>query len=207
MPRKPRLQSPDVLYHITTRGVEKRDIFVSRKSYIIFLEMLEQTVLRYGWICHSYCLMKNHLHLAVETPGANISAGMQFLKSEYASWFNAENGREGTLYERRFRDRVATDEAAILQVSRYIVLNPVRADFRHHPEEWPWSSYNATIGHVRRPRFLAIEPTLDLLGGGSVGAARFAEFVEEELAASRRDRSRRAMSGSDPDMANVNMAA
>ena len=99
VPRKPRVQAPDVLYHVTTRGVEKRDIFRGTKSYLTFLELLEQTVFRYGWICHSYCLMKNHYHLAVETPQANISAGMQFLKGEHAAWFNATYGREAVLHE------------------------------------------------------------------------------------------------------------
>ncbi len=207
MPRKPRLQLPDVLYHITTRGVEKRDIFIGRKTYVVFLSVLEQTVLRYGWICHSYCLMKNHYHLAIETPLANISAGMQFLKGEYASWFNATNSREGALYERRFRDTIADDEAAVLQLSRYIVLNPVRAGFVSHPEEWPWSSYNATIGLVKRPRFLSTKPTLDLFGGGARGAARFAEFVEEELLSSRPGMSPRDVSGSDPDTSRMDMAA
>jgi REP-associated tyrosine transposase len=201
MPRKPRLQVPDLLYHVTTRGVEKRDIFSGALSYLAFLELLAQTVARYGWICHSYCLMKNHYHLAVETPRANISAGMQFLKGEHASWFNTTHGREGTLHERRFRDAIATDESYVAELNRYLVLNPVRASFERHPEDWQWSSYNATIGLVAPPRFLSINPTLDLFGGGRLGAARFRLFVEEGVLLSRSAMSERAMSGSDPDMA------
>jgi REP element-mobilizing transposase RayT len=207
VPRKPRVQAPDVLYHVTTRGVEKRDIFRGTKSYLMFLELLEQTVFRYGWICHSYCLMKNHYHLAVETPQANISAGMQFLKGEHASWFNVTYGREGTLHERRFRDTIATDEGHAAHLSRYLVLNPVRSGFERNPEDWHWSSYNATIGLAKRPRFLTIEPTLDLFGGGPLGAARFTEFVEEELLSARLAASQEAMSGSDPGMARLDMAA
>jgi putative transposase len=199
MPRKPRLQAPDVLYHVTTRGVEKRDIFVGARSYLAFLEILAQTVSRYGWICHSYCLMKNHYHLAVETPQANISAGMQFLKGEHASWFNATYGREGTLYERRFRDTIAQDESYVAELSRYLVLNPVRAGFEPHPEDWRWSSYNATIGLVAPPRFLSVEPTLDLFGGGPVAAARFAKFVEDGRLLADPAMSTRDMAGSDPD--------
>ena len=196
-----------MLYHVTTRGVEKRDIFLGTRSYLAFLELFAQAVSRYEWICHSYCLMKNHYHLAVETPQANISAGMQFLKGEYASWFNATYGREGTLHERRFRDTIAADESHVAELSRYLVLNPVRARFERHPEDWQWSSYNATIGLVGRPRFLSIEPTLDLFGGGRLGAARFAKFVEDGLLLTSSATSEGDMAGSDPDTSRVDMAA
>src|SRR3954452_10055755 len=105
MPRKPRLQSSDVLYHVTTRGVEKRDIFSGALSYLAFLEILAQTVARYGWICHSYCLMKNHYHLAVETPQANISAGMQFLKGEHRHRSTRHTGVRGRCTSGAFATR------------------------------------------------------------------------------------------------------
>jgi REP element-mobilizing transposase RayT len=206
MPRKPRLQAPDVLYHVTTRGVEKRDIFTRGNCYLAFLSLLDQTVERYGWICHAYCLMKNHFHLVVETPHSNISSGMQLLKGEYASWFNAANGREGALYERRFRETNPTGEGALEFVSRYLALNPVAAGFADHPDDWRWSSYNATAGTVVRPRFLTVDRTLDLFGGGALGAAQFSAFVEEGVAAAVAARSEAATSGSDPDTTRRGMA-
>jgi REP-associated tyrosine transposase len=206
VPRKPRLQAADVLYHVSTRGVEKRDIFLGTRSYLSFLSILEETVRRYGWICHAYCLMGNHYHLLVETPRANISLGMQHLNSAYATWFNIDRRREGALYERRFRDVVAKRDAHLLELCRYVVLNPVRAGWRRHPEDWLWSSYNATIGLVACPPFLSVEPTLALFGGGRTGAGRYAEFVADGIVLARPDMSDRDMSGSDPDMADPDMA-
>jgi putative transposase len=207
MPRKPRLQAADVLYHVTTRGVEKRDIFLGTRCYLSFLAIVDETVLRFGWICHAYCLMRNHYHLVVETPRANISLGMQYLNSEYATWFNIGHEREGALYERRFREVVVEREEHLLELSRYVVLNPVRNGWKRHPEDWVWSSYNATVGLLLCPRFLTVEPTLNLFGGRGIGAGRFAEFVAKGILGSNSDMSVPDMSGSDPDVAGMDMAA
>lgn len=174
-----------MLYHVTSRGVDRRDIFLGTRTYVAFLELLDQTVSRYGLICHAYCLMRNHFHLVVETPRANISAGMQFLKAEYASWFNVAAGREGALYERRFHEVVVEHESHAIALARYVALNPVRAGWVHEPEDWLWSSYAATIGLTTRPRFLATELTLGLFGGGRDAGDRFAAYVGEATAASR----------------------
>jgi REP-associated tyrosine transposase len=200
------VQAADAVYHVNSRGVEKRDIFTSTRCYLSFLSILELTVSRFEWICHSYVAMRNHFHLVVETPLANISPGMQFLKSEYATWFNVEHGREGTLYERRFHDVIADSESHVLELCRYVVLNPVRSGFKPHPSDWIWSSYNATVGLVAKPAFLSIEPTIALFGGGALGVARFVEFVEEGMILSRRDLSLSDLSGSDPDAARMDMA-
>jgi len=198
MPRRPRLQSPDVLYHVTSRGVDKRDIFIGTRTYVAFLDTLDQTVSRYGWICHAYCLMRNHFHLVVETPQSNISAGMQFLKGEYASWFNFTVGREGALYERRFHEVVAEDEAHAIALGRYVALNPVRTGWVPEPEDWLWSSYAATIGLAPRPRFLSTDLTLGLFGGGAGAAERFAAYVAEATVLSREVASRDGASGFEP---------
>lgn len=188
-----------MLYHVTSRGVDRRDIFLGTRTYVAFLDIVDQTVVRYRWICHAYCLMRNHFHLVVETPQANISAGMQFLKGEYASWFNFTVGREGALYERRFHEVVAEDEAHAIALSRYVALNPVRAGWVSEPEDWLWSSYAATIGLAPRPRFLSTELTLGLFGGRANAAERFAAYVAEGTAVSRGILGRHAASGFDPN--------
>jgi putative transposase len=188
-----------VLYHVTSRGVDRRDIFLGTRTYVAFLDIVDQTVVRYRWICHAYCLMRNHFHLVVETPQANISAGMQFLKGEYASWFNFTVGREGALYERRFHEVVAEDEAHAIALSRYVALNPVRAGWVSEPDDWLWSSYAATIGLGPRPRFLSTELTLGLFGGRGDAAERFAAYVAEGTAVSRGNSGQRAASGFDPN--------
>ena len=125
--------------------------------------------------------MGNHFHLLLDTPNANLSAGMQYLKGEYAQWFNAVVGREGALFERRFWSRIALSEAYVLELSRYVVLNPVRAGLARTPDDWPWSSYQATVGLEGRPAFLIVDGVLDLFGGGRSACVRYAQFVGEAI--------------------------
>ena len=123
------------------------------------LNRLEDVVREFGWLLYAYCLMGNHFHLVLETPQANISAGMQRLKGDYANWFNPFHpNREGVLFERRFWSRIADQESYVYELSRYVVLNPVRAGFVRSPEQWRWSSYAATVGLERCPAFLCFEP-------------------------------------------------
>lgn len=179
MPRAPRIQAADVIYHVGSRGVEKRPIFgVLADDRERFLALLDRVVRKYEWLCHAYCLMGNHFHLVLETPEANLSAGMQYLKGEYAQWFNAcHPNREGTLFERRFWAGLALEESYALELARYVALNPVRVGWTRSPEEWPWSSYAATVGLARKPSFLNVDGVLGLFGGGPKSRLRFAEFV------------------------------
>lgn len=177
-----RLQAADVIYHVGSRGVEKRPIFdVFANDRELFLVLLERTIAKYDWLCHAYCLMGNHFHLVLETPKANIAAGMQFLKGDYAKWFNHLNVREGTLFERRYWAKIATSDEYVYELSRYVALNPVRTGWVQAPEEWPWSSYAATIGLVRPPAWLQVRRTLELFGDGQRAVTRFAQFVGEGI--------------------------
>ena len=182
MARDLRLEAPDVLYHVGSRGVEKRPIFDCvhcDREY--FTGLLGKVVRKFCWRVHAYCLMGNHFHLLLDTPDANLSAGMQYLKGQYAQWFNAVAGREGALFERRFWSRIAVSEAYVLELSRYVVLNPVRAGLARRPDEWPWSSYQATVGLDGVPEFLNVDGVLDFFGGGRHGSVRYAQFVGEAI--------------------------
>jgi putative transposase len=181
--RKPRLQIPDVVYHVGSRGVEKRQIFdVIRGDRDVFVEFLEITVRRHRWLCHAYCLMGNHFHLAVETPEANLADGMRYLKSRYAIWFNQQNDRGGALFERRYFDELVDNEAHAYELARYIILNPVRAKLCAHPRDWRWSSYRAAVGAVKPPGFLYLDGLRDLFGDGPRGLVRYERFVEDGIA-------------------------
>lgn len=183
MARKPRIQVPDVLYHVCSRGVEKRmifDVVTGDREY--FLVLLQRVVDRYGWRVHVYCLMGNHFHLVVDTPDANLAAGMQYLKAQYAIWFNEQLGREGALFERRYFSELVDSEGHAFELFRYVVLNPVRANLCPHPRDWPWSSYRAAVGFVRPPRFLYLRGLHDLFGEAPRGIAAYERFVEDGLA-------------------------
>jgi putative transposase len=182
MPRKPRIQEPDTLYHVGSRAVERQPIFgVLPWDRPVFVSLLETTVETYGWRCHAYCVMGNHFHLVLETPRSNLADGMRYLKGRYAAWFNKYAGREGALFERRYWSAVVAGESHVFALAAYVALNPVRVGWTDVPEDWPWSSYAATVGLVRRPSFLHTAALLGWFGGGPDGQARFAAFVRDRM--------------------------
>ena len=178
MPRPPRVQFPGAIYHVTSRGVRKTDIFNDARDRLRFQQILREVVQRLDWRCHSYCLMSNHFHLLVETPQPNISRGMQRLNGVYAQWFNWRHGFEGHVFERRFRTVLVEGQAHVLELTRYIVLNPIRAGLCRHPSEWRWSSYGETIGLRDRPEFLQTAWLLSLFSPVPKRARElYADFV------------------------------
>jgi REP element-mobilizing transposase RayT len=163
--------------------VEKRQIFdIVQGDRDYFLVLLERTVTRHRWRCHAYCLMGNHFHLAIETPEANLAAGMQYLKGRYATWFNKQNDREGALFERRYFGELVDTEAHAYELTRYIILNPVRAGLCAHPRDWRWSSYTAAIRAIKAPGFLHLDGLSVLFGEGPQGVARYERYVEDGIA-------------------------
>ena len=179
MPRPPRLQAPGATYHVTTRGNRKQAIFVDARDRLRFLQLLGQVVELLGWRSHSYCLMTNHYHLLIQTPGGDISRGMQRLNDTYAKWFNWRHDYSGHVFERRFHDELVEGHAHLLELTRYIVLNPVRAGLEQTAGEWLWSSYNAMIGRRPRPTFLTTSWVLSLFSDNPTRARElYADFVE-----------------------------
>jgi len=187
MPRSTRSSSPELIYHVGSRAVDKRQILCGRVSRDTetFVGLVARTVELFGWRLYAYCVMPNHFHLLLDTPHSNLSAGMQWLKSGYARWFNSKVGREGALWERRFWDRIADDDAGPMSIARYVILNPVRAGLVRSPEAWEASSYLATAGAVDAASFLDVEGLLELYGGGPRARVRFVEHVGEGLVLTR----------------------
>jgi putative transposase len=187
MPRPPRVQAPGATYHVSTRGNRKQEIFTDARDRLRFLQLLGQVVEDLGWRCHTHCLMTNHYHLLVETPEPDISRGMHWLNGVYAKWFNWRHDCTGHLFERRFFGELVEGQAHLLELTRYIVLNPVRADLTASAGKWQWSSYNATIGKRERPRFLTTSMVLSLFSDNPNRARQlYAEFVEARAAEHRR---------------------
>jgi REP element-mobilizing transposase RayT len=157
MARPPRPQIPGGIYHVSTRGNRRQEIFTDDRDRLRFLALLADIVEDLDWRCHAYCLMTTHYHLLVETPNGDISDGMQRLNGVYAKWFNWRHGYEGHLFERRFYGALVKGNVHLVELTRYIVLNPVRAGLCRTAGEWRWSSYAAAIANVRRPRFLTTD--------------------------------------------------
>jgi REP element-mobilizing transposase RayT len=136
VPRPPRIQVAGGIYHLGLRGVRRTHIFRSEGDYDLFESLLGTVVERFDWRCHTYCLMPNHYHLLVETPQPNLSDGMQRLNSTYAQWFNQLHGFSGHVFERRFFSRLVESTYDLLELVRYIVLNPVRAGICAEARAW-----------------------------------------------------------------------
>src|SRR5512139_2076393 len=146
MARPLRIEYPGAVYHVTSRGNEKKPVFKDDTDRLNFLNTLQHVNKRYNWICHAYCLMTNHYHLLIETPEGNLSIGMRQINSVYTQLFNKRHGRTGHLFQGRYKAILIQKDSHLLEVCRYVVLNPVRAKMVETPEDYPWSSYLATAG-------------------------------------------------------------
>src|SRR5919109_1546861 len=183
MSRPLRLEFPGAVYHLTSRGNARRKIFFSDTDRTNFLDTLSQVISRFSWICHAYCLMANHYHLLIETPKPNLSLGMRQLNGLYTQSFNRRHKRVGHLFQGRFKAIVVQKESYLLELCRYIVLNPVRIKGDVRIDAWKWSSYRATAGLVSVPEFLNTDWVLSQFGKNRPTAhKRYREFVRDGLA-------------------------
>jgi len=156
MARPLRLEYPGALHHVMSRGNDGIPLYREDTDRLRFLEFLERAIKRFRWVLHDYSLMTNHFHLAIETPECTLSDGMHWLLGIYAQWFNRRHGRRGHLYQERFKNVLVEKESYLLTLSRYIVLNPVKAGMVERPEEYRWSSYRARAGYERAPEWLSM---------------------------------------------------
>ena len=179
MARKPRIEYPGAVYHVTGRGNARADIFIGDDDRVDFLHILGDTVARCGWIVHAYCLMTNHFHLLVETPNANLGKGMQLLCGTYTARFNRRNRQVGHVFQGRYKAVVIEKESHLLEVARYVALNPVRAQMVERVADYPWSSYRATIGLAGTPPWLTTDDILGRFHPQRKSAQRaYVKFVE-----------------------------
>lgn len=141
MPRRPRIWYPGAMYHITSRGNRRSDIFLDDKDRLRYLRYLEETKERYYFELHSYCLMTNHVHLLLETKQHPISDIMHKLNSRYAISFNKRHDHDGHLFQGRYHSVLIESIEQLTATSRYIHLNPVQANIVKNPADYKWSSY------------------------------------------------------------------
>ena len=164
MARPLRIEFPGGLYHVTSRGDRREAIYLDDADRQAWLILFAQVCQRYNWVCHAYCLMDNHFHIVVETAEANLSAGMRQLNGVYTQTHNRRHDRVGHVFQGRFKAIIVQRENYLLELARYVVLNPVRAHMCDLPEQWPWSSYNATIGTQATPAWLHTDWLLSQFG-------------------------------------------
>jgi len=178
MARPLRIEYPGAVYHVTSRGNEKKSVFKTDQDRTSFLSTLRHVNKRYNWICHAYCLMDNHYHLLIETPDANLAIGMRQLNGVYTQLFNKAHGRVGHLFQGRYKSILIQKDSHLLEVCRYVVLNPVRANMVAAPGAWDWSSYRAAAGRGSRHPCLTIDWVLGQFSGKRANAEKeYRQFV------------------------------
>jgi putative transposase len=164
MPRSPRAQVPNGIYHVTARGNRRQRIFLETDDHLHFLKLLGAIAHQRRWRCHGYCLMPNHYHLVVETPGADLSAGMQHLNGAYAKAFNERHGVDGHLFQGRFHAVLVESTWHLLEMARYLAINPVAGGLCVHPADWRWGSYAVVVGAAPPRSFVTVDDLLRLFG-------------------------------------------
>jgi putative transposase len=157
MARPLRLEFAGALYHVTARGDRKEEIYLDNNDRSECVALLGEICERFNWTVHAYCLMTNHYHLVVETPDANLSMGMRQFNGVYTQRFNRRHARVGHVFQGRYHGVLVQKQTYLLELTRYVVLNPVRARMVDEPGHWPWSSYGAMVGNVQAPTWLAID--------------------------------------------------
>ncbi len=178
MVRPLRIEYLGAVYHVTALGNARMPVFEDDEDQANFLNLIEETVDRFNWHCYAYCLMDNHYHLLVETIEANLSLGMRHINGVCTQQFNRRHNRVGHLFQGRFKSILVDRDACLLELCRYIVLNPVRAGMVERPEEYVWSSYRATAGLSHAPIFLALDWILSQFAPKKDEARiRYMEFV------------------------------
>lgn len=178
MARPLRLEFEGALYHVTSRGDRRENIYESDDDRAAFLGLLGAVCDRCNWLCHAYCLMSNHYHLLIETPDANLSRGMRELNGVYTQKFNRAHHRVGHVFQGRYKAILVDADAYLMELARYVVLNPVRAKMVQRPEDWPWSSYVAMGNRRLASDWLAVDGLLSYFGSTRRSAvAAYRRFV------------------------------
>jgi REP element-mobilizing transposase RayT len=145
VPQACRVQGTSGPFHVTARGNRGQAIFVDNTDRARFVELLSRTSGELRWTLDAYCLMTNHYHLVVEASTQQLSKGMQKLNARYAQGFNRRHDLTGHLFRHRFYAGLVTRDSHLLELLRYLALNPVHAGLCANPEDWRWGSYGLFV--------------------------------------------------------------
>lgn len=181
MARPLRIEFEGALYHVTARGNERKPIYRDDADRERFLGRLAHVVEQQRLVLHAYVLMRNHYHLLLETREANLARSMARLDGPYTQYFNWRHRRVGHLFQGRYKAIVVERDSYMLELSRYIHLNPVRAGEVEYAEQFRWSSAAAYVGKAPAPRFLETDEVLAQFGRGRRDAQRkYAAYLHEK---------------------------
>ena len=184
MARPLRIDIAGGVYHVTTRGWERRDVVDDDEDRCTWLRLLDRVALRFGWRIYAWALMRNHWHLFLSTPEPDLSRGMHDLNSGYATLYNRRHRRFGALFQGRFKSILVQDEGYGWTLSRYVHLNPVRAGAAQRPHQYRWSSYRDYLDPKHAPSWLDWQTVLGEIGTNlKQSRSEYTRFVEAGVGA------------------------
>ena len=179
MPRKPRLHVPGGFFHVILRGNGRSDIFFAREDRSIWESLIADAVRRYEHRIHAYCWMTNHTHMAIQSGPEPLAQFITYIAGNYARRMNIRMQRTGHLFERRYRAFLVQDDTYLLELVRYIHMNPVRAGLVDRCDDYEWSSHSAYLDSGR-PEWLTVDCVLQMFGQSDECAQRnYAQFINE----------------------------
>jgi REP element-mobilizing transposase RayT len=182
MPRKPRLHYPGAVYHVILRGNSGQDVFFDAGDRTRFFLLLQESVERFGNRVHAFCLMTTHTHLAIQVGDIPLSRIMQNIGFRYTQFINRKYQRTGHLFQGRYKALLIDADSYLLELIRYIHLNPVRAGMVRFPDEYPWSSHSSYFGDSPRPPWLTMDWVLAQFAQPPEAATkRYGAFIEDGL--------------------------
>ena len=180
MARPLRLELAGGLYHVTSRGDRREDIYLGEADWLAWLEMFGRVCSRFNWACHAWCQMTNHYHFVVETIEGNLARGMRQLNGVYTQTINRSHDRVGHVFQGRYQAILVEKDRYLLELARYVVLNAVRAGMLREAGAWPWSSYHAMVGTEVVPPWLQTDWILGRFCAQRGRAIkRYIQFVRE----------------------------
>lgn len=186
MARKPRIHYPGALYHVMLRGNAGMDIFADEQDHYRFFLILQDGIERFGYRVFAYCLMDNHIHLAVQVGDHPLSRVMQNLSFRFTRWINRRNQRTGHLFQGRYKAILVEADEYLLQLVAYLHLNPVRAGMVDDPLDYRWSSHRAYLGNELIP-WLSCDAILARFSKKTASARKaFASFVVDQISLGHR---------------------
>jgi putative transposase len=181
--REPRIDTPG-WHHVNTSAVDGLVAFADRHDVRVFNDTLTYVVRRFDWTCACYCVMGTHYHVLVFLVNSTLARGIHILNSVLAHRFNERRDRKGHMFGARYFSAYVESQSHLLEVFRYIELNPVRAGLCSDPADWEWSSFRPIMGLARAPEFLSVSAAHELFGRTPETArAEYARFVRLGLLA------------------------
>ena len=182
MTRPLRLEFAGALYHVTSRGDHREAIYRDDHDRLAWLDTLARVCKRFNFVIHSFCQMTNHYHVLIETVEGNLSQGMRVLNGLYTQRFNRRHRLAGHLFQGRYKAVLVQKESHLLELTRYVVLNPLRAGIVRSLEQWPWSSHRYVMGEFDAPEWLETDWLLSQFGSTRASAvSAYHQFVLEGL--------------------------